>query len=150
MGIQAISFVPLSEEYVQQTKALLEQGLANHFGEYDESFNPDITCLFESYERRMIIGLIDQMVVACGAWKQHSSDAVEFVRFSVLANSQRMAIGSRLLTVVENHIQELGFRRVILETTSDWKGVIQFYLANGFRITHMDGGDTYFAKDFSR
>lgn len=40
----------------------------------------------------------------------------------------------------------MGAKRLILETTSAWSGVIQFYLDSGYQISHSRGSDAYFEK----
>ena len=47
----------------------------------------------------------------------------------------------------------MGFQRVVLETTSTWPEVIEFYKRFGFRITHHQdghfGGEVHFALDLT-
>ena len=75
----------------------------------------------------------------------------EIVRMSVTADMQRQGIGSKILERLCHEARRLGFQRIILETTSTWHEVIEFYKRFGFCITHYRdgefGGDVHFALD---
>jgi GNAT superfamily N-acetyltransferase len=143
-----VTFQLLSPQYEEAARQLLRRGLEGHWVEYNHALNPDIHDLFKVYEQKMIVGLIDGELVACGGWKILSRDMVEFVRFSVSERFQRQSIGSKLLEFVEASVRQLGFNKVILETTSNWEDAIGFYLSNGYEVTHEKEGDTYFRKVF--
>lgn len=51
-----------------------------------------------------------------------------------------------MIEYVENRLLSQGFTEVVLETCTDWVGVVSFYIENGFEITHQEGEDTYFKK----
>ena len=60
---------------------------------------------------------------------------------------QRQRIGNHILCELCELAYRSGYKRVVLETTETWHGVIEFYQAYGFQITHYQDGEVYFALD---
>ena len=54
-----------------------------------------------------------------------------------------------MLSEIEQRIKNQKYKTIELETTSEWKKVIRFYLKNGYRINREFNGDTYFIKDLT-
>jgi len=136
----------LSTEHEAQTQALLVAGLTSHWGQYDASYNPDITELLTNYKNNMLVGLLNDQVVACGGWLEITETKAQLVRFSVDSSQQRKGVGSQILLAVERCVLARGITELILETCSHWENAISFYRTNGYEITHKDQGDTYFQK----
>jgi ribosomal protein S18 acetylase RimI-like enzyme len=57
---------------------------------------------------------------------------------------RRRGIGRLVLRALLDCARVNSFSSVILETTSTWQDAINFYLSQGFCVTHVAGGDTYF------
>lgn len=136
----------LTKSREREAIKLLEKGLESHWGRYDEAFNPDISDLYKSYNDSMIIGLHKNRVVSCGAWQPIFKSTAKIVRVSVSNKFQRKSFGTKLLKKMESHLFELGYKELILETASQWHGVVNFYLVNDYRVSHKKDGDTYFTK----
>lgn len=85
-----------------------------------------------------------------GTLVQRSSEIGEIVRMSVAKEMRRKGIGKLILQRVIHEALELGYRRIILETTNTWSEVIEFYLRCGFQITHEHDGDIYFKLDITQ
>ena len=84
-------------------------------------------------------------IVGTGAFLPCSDDTLAIVRMSVAKSYRRQGIGRRTLCALCRQAYENGYKSVILETTETWHGVIAFYQAFGFQITHYTDGDVYFA-----
>ncbi|MEX1214979.1 GNAT family N-acetyltransferase, partial [Saccharospirillum sp.] len=146
IAIMNIQYQNLTRNFESQTIALLKSGLESHWERYDESYNPDISSLYEYYSDSMLIGIYDGVVVSCGGWKVIDESCVEVVRVSVLNGFQNRGVGTAMLRQLEWHLRSIGVCNIFLETTSTWTQVIKFYLKKGYSITHEKNGDTYFYK----
>ncbi len=71
----------------------------------------------------------------------------EIVRMSVANDMRQKGIGSAILSSLCARAATLGLRRILLETTETWDEVVAFYERFGFRQTHRQAGDIYFALD---
>lgn len=131
-----------------EVRELILAGLAGHWGTLDPARNPDLNDIARSYaEAVFLVARSDGRVVATGALVPRAEGEAEIVRMSVAAGLRRRGIGRLILTRLIAAARQAGIRRVILETTADWKEVVDFYLQAGFRITHSQDGDVYFTID---
>ncbi|MBC8233103.1 GNAT family N-acetyltransferase, partial [bacterium] len=98
-----------------------------------------------------LVAWLGDRIVGTGALVPRSEQVAEIVRMSVTADIRRQGIGTKILERLCHEARRLGFQRIILETTSTWHEVIEFYKRFGFRITHHRdgefGGDVHFALD---
>ena len=126
-------------------KALILDGLVEHWGFLDESKNPDLEDIAASYSGgTFLVAWMDGEIVGTGAFMPRSKTEVEVIRMSVSKESRRGGIGDRILQELCNQAARDGYQKVILETTKTWHGVIAFYKQFGFRFTHDEGDDAYF------
>ncbi len=140
------SFQPSDQKAV---KTLVLAGLLDHWGKLDLSKNPDLDDIAASYQSGLfLVACRNQEIIATGALLPRSRDTAEIVRMSVAAGSRRQGIGNLMLTNLCAQARLRGFRRIILETTSSWRDVINFYLRYGFSITHEKDGDVWFELRF--
>jgi ribosomal protein S18 acetylase RimI-like enzyme len=77
----------------------------------------------------------------------YSDQTAQVVRMSVDKRLRRHGIGRQVLRALIASAKQQGYKRIVLETTSSWEGVVAFYLSAGFSITHQHDGDTYFALE---
>ena len=132
-------------------KALVLEGLAEHWGFLDESKNPDLDDIAKNYaEGIFLVAWRDEEIVGTGAFIPRSAEQVEIVRMSVKKELRRQGIGRKILTELCQRAEQAAYREVILETTATWQGVIDFYRQFGFEITHYQNGDVYFKLDLNR
>ncbi len=135
-------FQPENQFTVQN---LINQGLGEHWGTADPAQNPDLFDIAQTYQdETFLVAYRHNKIVGTGALVQRTPNTAEIVRMSVAPACRRQGIGHRLLDALLENAQTRGFTEVILETTATWQGVIDFYLAYGFNITHHHNGDTYF------
>ncbi|MFZ6029482.1 MAG: GNAT family N-acetyltransferase [Chloroflexota bacterium] len=131
-------------------KALILAGLAEHWGFLDTTRNPDLNDIAASYaEAVFLVARINGKLVGTGALVPRTVESAEIVRMSVDRSVRRQGIGQAILRALLEHACQAGFRRITLETTASWEEVIAFYLSSGFRITHEQDGDVYFALDLA-
>ena len=132
-----------------EARALILEGLGEHWGHIDPDLNPDLDDIATRYAgATFLVARKKGRLVGTGACVPRSETDVEIVRMSVASDLRRQGIARRVLERLCATARAAGYRRVFLETTSTWRGVIKFYLDCGFRITHEEegayGGETYF------
>ena len=135
-------------------RALILAGLAERWGALDPTLNPDLDDIAASYAGGVfLVATLGDRLVGTGALRPWSSgtglacEDAEIVRMSVATDVRRQGIGRHILDALCAAARARGCRRVVLETTSTWTDAITFYEGAGFRRTHTQGGDTYFALD---
>jgi GNAT superfamily N-acetyltransferase len=127
---------------------LILSGLEEHWGFRDPSKNPDLNDIASSYRDGTFAVVCDgPRIVGTGALKPRSATVVEVLRMSVASDLRRRGIGGMILGFLVDQAMRESRQRVILETTETWADVIRFYQKHGFRITHFEAGDVYFALD---
>ena len=132
-------------------KALILEGLVEHWGFLDESKNPDLENIAKSYANGIfLIAWQDDEIIGTGAFVPRTENRVEIVRMSVKKELRRQGIGREILKELCQRAKQAGYTEAILETTATWQEVIEFYLKNGFGITHYQDGDVYFRKNLRR
>ena len=116
-----------------------------HWGFLDESKNPDLEDIAKSYaDGVFLVAWLDDEIVGTGAYISHSEEQVEIVRMSVKKELRRQGIGRNILSELCQRAKQAGYSEAVLETTTTWQEVIDFYLSFGFEITHYQDGDVYF------
>ncbi len=140
-----INLKPFRKQDQQLVKALILDGLVEHWGFLDEGKNPDLDDIATAYANGLfLVAWMDDEIIGTGAFKPHSATQVEIVRMSVKKDLRRRGIGRQILDELCQRAAQAGYAEVILETTETWQDVIDFYLRYGFKITHYLNGDIYF------
>lgn len=130
-----------------QVKNLILAGLVDHWGFLDSTKNLDLDDIQVSYqEATFLVATLHNEIVGCGALVPLSASTAQIMRMSILNTYRRQGIGTLLLDGLLMEAKRKGVRQVILETTSSWEDAVSFYLQNGFKITHVLEGNTYFSK----
>ena len=143
-----IKIRPFQIQDQPEAKALILAGLGEHWGEIDPSRNPDLDDIAATYAAAtFLVAELENRIVGTGALVPRPDGVGEIVRMSVVSDLRRRGIGLSILQELVRRARDLGYRRVILETTASWSEVIEFYLHFGFRMTHYLDGDVYFALD---
>jgi putative acetyltransferase len=140
-----ITITPFHPADQAEIKELILYGLVEHWGFLDPTKNPDLDDIAASYRgATFLVARLGDAIVGTGALVPRRDGSAEIVRMSVAPQHRRSGIGRRILEALIEQARAQGFRQVILETTSTWSEVIEFYLRCGFRITHTQEGDVYF------
>ena len=146
-----IELKPFQNQDQPAAKALILDGLVEHWGFLDESKNPDLDDIAASYAAGIfLVAWRDDEIIGTGAFNPHSEKQVEIVRMSVAKKMRRQGVGQQVLSELCRIASEKGYAEVILETTETWQDVIDFYLNYGFDITHHVDGDVYFKMDLKK
>jgi putative acetyltransferase len=139
---------PFEPEDQQAVKTLILAGLAEHWGTLDLTRNPDLDDIGTTYTGGVfLVAWLGEQVVGTGALVPRTGGVGEIVRMSVAAGLRRRGVGRLILQDLVKHAKARGLRRVILETTAAWQDAVAFYQRCGFKITHYQDGDVYFALD---
>ncbi len=126
-------------------RALVLDGLREHWGTLDPRFNQDLDDIAARYAGAVFLVAVSAGdVVGCGALVPLDARTAEIRRMSVKLPLRRTGLGTKLLRQLLRAARVQGFERIVLETTTNWNGVVAFYLRNGFRVTHIQGEDTWF------
>ena len=148
MSIKLKPFYPEDQDTVRE---LILEGLKEHWDVIDGSKNPDLNNISVSYRDGVfLVAWKDDEIVGTGAFLPCSRNTVKVVRMSVRGDLRRRGIGNCILTELCNIAYQSGYKRMILETTKMWQGVIEFYKTFGFRITHCMNEDIYFCLDLEK
>ena len=132
-------------------KALIYAGLEQYFGFIDETLNPDLNDIALSFvDGCFLVGELDGELVATGVYKPFNDETVKIERVFVNSKFRRLGFASQLFMALISEAKKVGYNRVVLETTSDWDSAIDFWLRNGFRITHVDDSGLWSETWFER
>jgi GNAT superfamily N-acetyltransferase len=141
------SFQPEDQDAV---KALVLEGLGERWGAIDPTKNPDLTDIAASYAGGFFrVAEINGRIIGTGALIPRGAGVSEIRRMSVERGFRRRGIGGAILRRLIEDARTSGCRRIILETTSTWQDAAAFYRKHGFRVTHHQGGDTYFLLELN-
>jgi GNAT superfamily N-acetyltransferase len=143
-----IEIRPFHPDDQEPARELILAGLEEYWGRLDESKNPDLQDIADSYRDGIfLVACLEERIVCTGALLHRSAETAEIVRMSVVQHMRRQGIGRQMLAELCKKACQRGFRQVILETTATWENAIAFYQAFGFQISHYADGDVYFALD---
>ena len=133
-----------------QAQELILSGLQEHWGFRDPSKNPDLRDIGRSFrDGAFLVACEGARIVGTGALKPRTATVAEIVRMSVAVDRRRRGIGGMILHSLVDRARRARVEQIVLETTETWSDVIRFYLTHGFRITHHEAGDVYFALDLT-
>ncbi|MEM9036529.1 MAG: GNAT family N-acetyltransferase [Actinomycetota bacterium] len=144
--------VDLEAGHHAEVRALILRGLADHWDSVDERLNPDLDDLSAAYPGGRTIVVFDdhRSAIGTGTVVPRDEGTVEIVRMSVDTNRRRGGIGRAIVEELVATARRWGADRVVLETTSAWTEVVDFYRSCGFSITHTApspfGEDTWFER----
>jgi GNAT superfamily N-acetyltransferase len=138
-------FEPADQDAV---RSLILDGMRHHWGSMDEKLNPDLNDIASAYAGQIfLVAWFNGQIVGTGAFIRRTSKIAQIVRMSVAREWQRRTIGNQILSALCSIAYKQGYQHMILETTSSWLDVINFYERFGFQKTHYQGSDIYFRLD---
>ena len=127
-------------------RRLILEGLGEHFGFIDESFNPDLENIETNYSlpgHYFVVAEKDGELVGTGALIFQADDGAQMVRVSVAPKFRRQGIARQ---IVEHLIQTARDRQVAhlwMETNQNWASAIRLYQACGFTEFKREDGLVY-------
>lgn len=145
--MEKITIKKFKKEYQDRCKEIILKGLEEHWGWLNKNLNTDLNDIASSYKQDIFLtAWIDDTLIATGAAKIQENGIAQIVRMSVLKQHRSKGIGQQLLNSLTCEVSKIGIKKIILETTTEWEKVVQFYLKNGFKKTNIKGKDTFFEK----
>lgn len=119
----------------QQARRLILTGLGEHFGFVDETCNPDLEDIFQTYIAAGHIFLVAEQngeLIGTGALVLHNSEMGELVRISVAPAYRRLGIGKALVQALIDLARQKGLTQLKVETNRNWDSAITLYKQFGF------------------
>ncbi len=133
-----------NDEFAHVVELIIE-GLAERWGHYDPTKNPDLQFFTETYKNSLILVADNgNAPVGVGILRPSVNGASEIVRMSVRQGLRRRGIASKILTELIAAARKGGANAVRVETTATWRSAVAFYETHGFRRTHVQQGDQHF------
>lgn len=134
----------------EPARTLILRGLAERWGNLDQSKNPDLDNIARHYaDGVFLVTEIGGQIVATGALIPETQGVGRIVRMSVARARRRRGVGRQMLYALIEWARVLGYQRLVLETTATWADAIAFYRAHGFRPVGERDGDAHFVLDLA-
>ena len=137
-------------EYEEEAKTLVLEGLKDRWGFIDESYNLDLNNIVQTYDIDggiFLIGKLGDETVCTGAFTKEDSVTCQIKRVPVKKNYRRNGFAKSIVLELERHAKDMGYKRIVLETTNTWASAIEFYIKNGYIECLNDDHDIYFYKE---
>lgn len=132
----------------RDARDLILAGMVEHWGFLNPNLNLDLNDIAASYaEGLFLVASQKGKIVGTGALIPRAKDTAEIMRMSVASSLRRSGLGTAILQRLCDYARNIGIQKLILETTSTWHEVVDFYLKFGFQITHQKDDDTYFCLE---
>ena len=147
---QAILYRPFEPRDQNAARQLILNGLGEHFGFIDETRNPDIDNIQESYIANgatFFVAELNGRIVGTGALIEQEPTIGQIVRMSVDRSYRRHGIGRTLMSHLLEVARQRGYIQVQLETNNDWYDVIDFYKSLGFIVDEWTPHNVYMSMN---
>jgi ribosomal protein S18 acetylase RimI-like enzyme len=131
-------------------RALILEGLGEHFGWIDETRNPDVDDIAAHYLAKghaFVIARSDGELIGTGALLILEDGVGQMVRVSVSRSYRRGGIGAAIARHLLDVARQRGLRRVQVETNNDWYDAIRLYERLGFVEYARDDESVYLALE---
>ena len=137
-----------------EVRALILDGLEEHWGSIDPTLNPDLDDIGATYGHgTILVARIEGRIVGVGMLVPAGPGEGEVKRMSVAREHRRTGVAAALLRELVAIARQQGRRAVVLETTATWTDAVQFYESFGFVFTHDEvgpfGRDAHFRLDLT-
>jgi putative acetyltransferase len=133
-------------------RALILEGLREHWGWLDPNLNPDLNDIAASYitpGHVFFVAESGQALAGAGALII-DDDNGQIVRVAVHPQCRRRGIGQALVIALLDAARACGLVRVWMETNDDWRDAIGLYRRCGFREFDRREGCVFMAVDLTR
>ncbi len=87
----------------------------------------------------VVVIYIDDVPVACGAFKEYNINSIELKRIFVKKKNRRQGLSKLIINELEKIGKEKGYRYAVLETGSKQYEAINLYKNNGYKIIENYG-----------
>lgn len=137
---------PFSPTDQAAAKQLILDGLTEHWGELDLSLNPDLNDIQANYIDSGGIFIVMEAagkLIGTGALMPEGDNAVRIMRVSVHQDYRRMGMGRGITAQLVKTAREIGYAKVLVETTDTWEPAIRLYQDFGFVEVARYEGDVH-------
>lgn len=137
----AIFLRPFTVKDQAPAKALILDGLGDHFPDLDETLNSDLDDISGNYLDRghaFVIAEADGLVVGAGGLMILDPQLGRLVRVSVARERRRQGIGSAIVAHLVMLARKKGLNQLLVETNHDWSDAISLYRESGFALYAED------------
>jgi GNAT superfamily N-acetyltransferase len=124
-------------------KALVLQGLSEHFDPFRPELHPDLDDIQSNYDVFLVAYQTTELV-STGAFNIASEDTAKIVRMSTAREFRGRGIAGKILRELESIARAKGVKQLNLVTGQDWADALSFYQHYGFQIVGPFHDDTEF------
>ena len=145
MQTTSVMLTHFEPQHQEAARKLILDGLAEHWGRLDPTFNQDLVDISQSYRDSVfLLAWLDDRLIGTGALIPESEGVARIVRMSVAKAHRRQRVGRLILVRLLECAREQGVRKIVLETTATWRDAIAFYKRAGFQPIEVRDGDQHF------
>lgn len=87
----------------------------------------------------VVVIYMDDIPVACGAFKEYNINSIELKRMFVKKENRRQGLSKLIINELEKRGKEKGYKYAVLETGSKQYEAINLYKNNGYKIIENYG-----------
>ena len=149
MSAPAITLRPFGPADQDAVRRLVLAGLVEHWGRLDETKNPDLRDMQQTYVAAGHTVLVAEAAEPAGSIVGTGTLVIEtptrgrIVRMSVDASLRRQGLGRRMVAALLDAARSRGLREVVVETTHDWHEAVGLYGSCGFEEYDRDPEDVH-------
>jgi len=150
--MEELVFRPFHFSDQSAVRSLVLFGLGDHFGHIDETMNPDLDDITNSYVAAgacVVVVETGARIVGTGTLVVETAGEGRLVRMSVARDRRGNGIGRKLVNYLLEEAKSRGYHRVLVETTEDWQDAIGLYRSCGFQTEGFRDGDIHMALDLT-
>ena len=129
-------------------RALIEEGLAEHFEHFDPGFNPDLADIWAQYIVRghafFVAARANTLIGTGGLVVRRAEGTGEIVRVSVSRAARGQGLGRALVERLLAEACARGLREALVETNLDWTQARRLYEHCGFVPYATDETSVYY------
>jgi GNAT superfamily N-acetyltransferase len=129
-------------------RALIEEGLGEHFGFVDRDVNLDLVDIGASFAAPhafFVAHANDELIGTTGLIV--AANRGQLVRVAVARNHRRLGVASALLNYVTGLAPQLRLSELVVHTQPEWLDAMSFYLSHGFTQYGRDAIDVYLRRE---
>ena len=133
----------LHERALKKTNAF-----ASGHGPWDEDLK-NIPEVYDKAGGTFVIAELEGKVIGMGALKRIDAETAELKRMRVQPEYQGQGLGTKLLELLESRAKELGYSRLILDTSLQQQAALHIYTKHGYKEYkrgELGGLDTVWMK----
>jgi len=129
-------------------RALIEEGLGEHFGFVDRNANPDLLDIAASYAippNAIFVADLDGTVIGTTALVVRGAVG-RLVRVAVARNHRRAGVATALMSHVIGFARQVGVSQLVAHTQPEWSDAMSFYERHGFVPCGHDDIDVHLRR----